>query len=764
MIKKFFKKFDYRHLIMSGAVIASLICSIYVFPFIFLRVIDSLKDFASSIINYFCFIFKIPTGVGQTVTDVQTDFGETILPIDYDSFKYGISLFPKVFFNKTAFGLYSKIIFNGSYNFLLALTLIIPVIFVFYFIFKRAVKSVNNNYNKDSKALKAFKCVERRIIFPICAWVNNLVDFIKNHNVYVKLLFAVWLYNFNFFTIIIEAVAFYYYFCSTFSFVKIYTQIVKLFLDLNVIIKYMPLIVKLIIATIILLIIRKRTGFKRLNHNEMKNRGFISSTSICTFLVGPMGVKKTTSAVDMILSIEVMFRDKAYEMIVENDMKFPNVPWINVEREIKQAVSYHEIYNLVTCRKWAEKKRKRFEKNPMREKVFDYDYKTYRMIYDDSLSVKSFWEILKSYTQLFFIYIIESSLTVSNLGIRSDNVLMDEGNFPMWYTDFFRRRAAESCHASNYAHILDFDVLRLGKRVVAENEKSGSFEFGVIMITEIGKDRGNMIENQDKKKSDEEANPKNDMFNSALKLIRHPATVDNYCFCRVVSDDQRPESLGADARELCQILHVKQTNETKLAMPFFFVEELLHSFVFDKFGKLYSYYRYERGDNTLYMYLIKKVSSRLHNYYTRIYNTFSYFSVDMDIESGTMDGDLKRSKYYLSPKKVYSKRFATDCFQGFFEKKAEKCLIGLDDYPCFLSERATYDELQSEKSYFIRDLSSVMSNDVTKAEKKEPVSKGALTDEEKLIFHHMEDKKVKIKNMKTADAFFSAVSEAEKVI
>ncbi len=102
-----------------------------------------------------------------------------------------------------------------------------------------------------------------------------------------------------------------------------------------------------------------------------------------------------------------------------------------------------------------------------------------------------------------------------------------------------------------HAHILDFDVLRLGKKVMENNPKVGSFEFGVVAITEIGKERGNTLELKEVKRNTDDTNQKNDLFNSWLKMCRHSATVDNFPFIKVFTDEQRPESWGADARDLC---------------------------------------------------------------------------------------------------------------------------------------------------------------------------------------------------------------------
>ena len=55
-------------------------------------------------------------------------------------------------------------------------------------------------------------------------------------------------------------------------------------------------------------------------------------------------------------------------------------------------------------------------------------------------------------------------------------------------------------------------------------------------------------------------------------------------------------------------------------------------------------------------------------------------------------------------KKIYSKRFSTDCFSDFFTQKALKSNFGLNDLPEYQSEKATFEELQEQNSYFMNDL------------------------------------------------------------
>ncbi len=41
---------------------------------------------------------------------------------------------------------------------------------------------------------------------------------------------------------------------------------------------------------------------------------------------GTMGAKKTTLITDMLISTDIMFRDKALELLFKNDMKLPKFP------------------------------------------------------------------------------------------------------------------------------------------------------------------------------------------------------------------------------------------------------------------------------------------------------------------------------------------------------------------------------------------------------------------------------------------------------
>ena len=438
-----------------------------------------------------------------------------------------------------------------------------------------------------------------------------------------------------------------------------------------------------------------------------------------------MGYGKTTQLVDMALSSEIMFRDKALELLLKNSLLFPVFPWIVFEKELQRAMNDHTVYNLATCRQYVRRARElfcRYQDDPdIRRAVakrytsrgkalpaaircFGYDFVRYPMTADDGLSVRSVWDVLETYAQLYLIYTVESSMIISNLGIRTDGVLTDLGNFPLWNSDLFRRDSRMMEELSGHSHILDFDMLRLGKKMIERNAKSNAFEFGVLIMTEVGKERGNMLETSEMKKSDEEANQKNDRFNEWMKMIRHSATVDNFPFVRVMMDEQRAMSLGADARELAYIIEIEETGELRLAMPFFQLGEIFHAVVGRRFAKWYEDFRYRRGDNTLVCHFLKWLAAAESKHYERIYNTFSYKRVSVKMQNGSLDGECKERKYYIMPKKIYSKRFSTDAYADFFYEKAIRSEVGIEDLEEYESERATLLELEAQHSYFIGNL------------------------------------------------------------
>ena len=382
-------------------------------------------------------------------------------------------------------------------------------------------------------------------------------------------------------------------------------------------------------------------------------------------------------------------------------MKFPYFPWICFEKELKKCMEYHTVHNLASVKAWVAKKRKRYEIHGTGTgQLYGYDIKRYGETYKDGLNTAHIFDVLETYAQAYFIYVIQSSLIVSNYAIRTDNEKIDLGNFPLWLTDFF----SESERAEKHSHILDFDILRLGRKVLENNPKAGSFEFGVVAITEIGKERGNNLELKEIKKIAEETNQKNDLFNSWLKMSRHSATVDNFPFIKVFADEQRPESWGADARELAEVITILSAGEQRIAMPFYTIEEMICEQAYCKFLRLYEDFRFRRGDNTLLVYILKTVTAKLWKHNEKIKNLYGYSVLVLAKQRGTLEGKARRKKYFLCNRKIYARRFTTDCFSDYFNDLAIKAKIGINDYEEYAGEKASVNELKQQHSYFIGGL------------------------------------------------------------
>ncbi len=695
---------DYRHWIMIACITASIVLIPFFFRYAHLRIWESCVAFGNSFKYYISELLGVEIHGELTVNEfTQQPFDLPFnLPRTWDEFKTNISGYWSLFFSMENFTAYMGKVADVLFYITKIILIVMPVFLIGFIVSLFIGRKQNNDYGKESKALRSFKRFELKVCKPVKNWVIDFVGFVRGNTYYIKILAWIWAYSFNIIAVVISFFAYYLYFITALKTTTIYIQLVKLLMDVSVV----PTAVWVVIAFLAFLKFRKSIGYSRLNHMEMKDRGFINERPIVVMLCGTMGKKKTTIITDMALSQEIMFRDKAFEKILDCDLKFPFFTWINLEREIKHAMAVHYVYNLATCRRFISSLRRRFYKHKDKY-IFGYDYERYGMEYNDGLYVQNVWKVIEDYAQLYFIYVIESSLMISNYSIRTDNILDDIGNFPLWNTDLFQKDSRYIDSYSRHSHILDFDSLRLGKLLVENNKYADSFEFGVVNITEIGKERKNNLELNELKKKDNKANQKNDLFNSWLKMVRHSATVDNFPFVRVIVDEQRPESWGADARDLCEIVNIDECSEMCLAMPLFFVEDLIVNLMYRGFEQRYYKYRYDRGDYTLPMYLYHGLIAKVMRYQKRVYNTFGYCKVNLNVENGTQDGKVEKKHYYLSSKKIYSKRFSTDCFSGFFTEKALRSTVGINDLDEFKTEKATFPVMKKLNSYFFNDLNEM---------------------------------------------------------
>ena len=677
---------------------------VFIFSSSYLRLWETLQDFGRSVGYYFCEVFGISHNITPTVIDSsQASEGITIpLPNDFTGFKADALLYFQLLIDKGNFYVWTSHIAGVMTEIMKFSIILIPCFIGIWLFIKHLYGKHNIKHGKDTVPLKVFKFISRFTYQPLKRFVRGYVAFIEQFSWIKVCWIIVCILHLNLASIIFAFLAYYFYFAVEFNFATVYMQVIKLFVDLKTPFIYFPYWSLLFIIYPLFNRFRCRIALGRLRHYEAKNCGFINELPIVSITCGSMGKKKTTAITDMALSQEVMFRQKAMEILQSNDMKFPYFSWIKFEKELQACMEHGTVYNLATAKDWVRLKRSRFMRHGNVDwQLYGYDIGRYGFTYDDGLKVSNLFDVLETYAQAYFIYVIESSLIVANYSIRTDNRLMDEGNLPIWLTDFFPKNHRR---CSRHAHILDFDILRLGKKVLENNPNAGSFEFGVVAISEVGKERGNNLELKEVKKGKDEANQKNDLFNSWLKMCRHSATVDNFPFIKVFTDEQRPESWGADARDLCDIINIGSSSEGKLALPFYTIEDMISEIAFNKFINLYYDFRFRRGDNTLLVHILKSVTAWLWKRNIKVYNTYGYNVLKIEKERGTMDGKIDKKKYYIMNRKIYSRRFSTDCFSDYFNDMARQSKVGLNDYREYVTERASVDELKAQNSYFINAL------------------------------------------------------------
>ena len=227
----------------------------------------------------------------------------------------------------------------------------------------------------------------------------------------------------------------------------------------------------------------------------------------------------------------------------------------------------------------------------------------------------------------------------------------------------------------------------------------------MILISEIDKERKNDLRLREMKLDPYACNPKNDMMNEEFKMMGQNATVENYCFLRFMSDAQRPSSWGADARELSVVLHIEKHAEKLCALPLFWAADGIISKYLSWYRGVWQQSRYKWGGNRLLTYWLDRIAAVLYGYRLRRMNDYGYYRQPFLCESGTLEKEnVEQKVYFISYKKIFAERFATDYFKFFSEFQALRCKTGLDDLSVYGGIYPTIENMLSQNSFFAGEL------------------------------------------------------------
>lgn len=675
------------------------------------RLIESLRDVGTSFAYYFLYLFDRQDRITPTVIRMPAFSVEDYLPFDFVEIERKLDiLFENIIDVERFFG-YCSFLVRGLNLVLVVLTLILPcVALLFYLRFC--------NYTKQHVERKEKKRLHQRLPRWIgIGWhqgtkvVSDYRRFLKKNEKYAYVLLVIWLVNTNLMTILCEAVAYYFYILASFDVASIFGQLVKLVFDLILALWALPIWLWLVVGYGLFDKIRINVALDSLRHMEAKNRGFYNSLSMVVMITGSMGTGKTRMAVDMALSFENEFRDRALDLMLKNMLRFPHFDFLRFQKSLMEEVKEGRVNNWAGCRRWVRECRTRYEEEPCSDKLFGYDEKRYSMTYNDGLKILNIWDMLENYAQEYFLYVSVSSLIISNFSIRCDVDQTNPEYFPKWNGDFFKRDPVDMPETSRYAHIIDFDLFRLGCQMNQANKISGAFEFGVIVLTEIGKERGNALENQEYKKNSTKANPKNDMFNAWMKLLRHAGTVEGVCFVRLICDEQRAGSWGADARDTATVLNIKEVLEQETVLGGNWFAPMITCTLLPWYLKYYKKVLTYGNARVPSVERLHAVVSGISAYCDRRLNQYGYKVATVAKQDGTLEDEPVDHEVYVSFKKDYAKRYSTDCYKEYFAERALSAEYDFINSDTYKDDCALLEELERQNSYLVAGLLDLLKSD-----------------------------------------------------
>ena len=545
----------------SAVIIASILLAVFVFR-------NAYSDLIKSITYTFDY-FKYLFGGGDVPTAPIGDI-TLLLPVLPDTFKQKLKIWGLMFLSKESYLMFSNNLLAFVFNALMICSLIVPIILIGKVLLKQFYFKTNTKHGQETLPLRAYKKLSKYTITPITNYIKGTYSFIKANKAIKAILIAIWTLNLNVISIVLPFIPFYLSFCMGFNVILLYDYLRFILFNLRYAFGT-ALIVTLPILLVVFDKIRQQRAVARLNKFEEHNEKMVANRDISTYKWGFMGSGKTMSLTDEALSISVHDTKVANELKNTCRKMFPFFPWLLFEKDIESAVKKKEIYNWATAIDYVTNIEIEF--NNGQSNLFGYDYKKFGMNYYNGIVTNHLFKVLVDYARLHYLYIFNGSFIISNYSIREDKVKETVGNTWRWNCDFFDF-SKNIDTASYYSKILNFDLLRMGKKI-KEDKSNDSLEFGIICITEADKEQMNAVETIADSVESAYANPKNDGMTRFEKYIRHRAEIMSYCFAHFLTDGQRVMSINADARELGTMEHISRSKKEKSTLSFFFIEKTI---------------------------------------------------------------------------------------------------------------------------------------------------------------------------------------------
>ncbi|MBO5338694.1 MAG: hypothetical protein J6A96_03220, partial [Clostridia bacterium] len=252
---------------------------------------------------------------------------------------------------------------------------------------------------------------------------------------------------------------------------------------------------------------------------------------------------------------------------------------------------------------------------------------------------------------------------------------------------------------TRYCHILDYDALRFGVPMDANNERIGSADYGVNHEDEVDKDRGNQDTNKIFDASSEDANTLNDGFDAYLMFERHLALVRYKCYVRNIAALQRDDNFKAREKVLFDRMLIADNLGTKFAIPLFF-EYPIYKKLDDWFSSLeLSTYHYG-NIHTLPYYLLMRVFAPFFNYCRRMEFQFGYDTHLIQRVKACNENNVQVHKLFTLFCIAHGNAYASDCYSMIADEIAKNVNVGMADFPSYEGKYPQAHEFAKQHSYF----------------------------------------------------------------
>ena len=195
-----------------------------------------------------------------------------------------------------------------------------------------------------------------------------------------------------------------------------------------------------------------------------------------------------------------------------------------------------------------------------------------------------------------------------------------------------------------------------------------------------------------------------------FKMSRHACMIRNRNFVRIIADMQRVENITANLRQVGQVALITEKDEKKVVLPWFSAWKIFSPALLSiksRLDNLQLNERFLRYDKRLLTSALERIRAAIGQWEIRTVGVFGGHALQIELQTGRMDGKVRKYKFLVQYKKDYAKRNGSDCMAGVFERRGELNTIGLDDMAVYADYIATQDELLKQNSYVQRELKKI---------------------------------------------------------